>query len=194
MGLPGEVGFAGLAFERGLGGEVGVAEELADYQAATWLEDSLDLAQGCDRVGDLAEDGGEDHGVHRVVLEGESGGGALGGIDVGEAALGGSLADVVEELLLQIEDLDGALGADPLGHVEGVVANADADLENALAGLGPQHGAQAVSGDDRVRSFDPEALAIRARGRVLPPPQSSTDNSAPNQADGCPDSHCSGSA
>ncbi len=115
---------------------MGVAEELADYQAAAGLEDSLDLAQGGDRVGDLAEDRGEDDGVHRVVLVGERGGVALGGMMLVEAALDGALADVVEELLLQVEDLDRALGADPLGHVEGVVADAGADLEDALAGLG----------------------------------------------------------
>ena len=100
------------------------------------LSTRADLAQGGDRVGDLAEDRGEDHGVDRVVLVGERGGVALGRDDVGEAALGGAADRVVEELLLQVEDLDPALGADPLGHVEGVVAGAGADLEHPLARLG----------------------------------------------------------
>ena len=88
----GEAGFGGLALEAGEGGEVGVAEQLADHQAAGRLEDAVDLAQGGDRVGDLAQDGGEDDGVDRVVLVGEGGGVALGGDDVGEAALGGAAA------------------------------------------------------------------------------------------------------
>ena len=71
---------------------MGVAEELADDEAAAGLEDAADLAQGGDRVGDLAEDGGEDDGVDRGVLVGEGGGVALGRDDVGQAALGGAAA------------------------------------------------------------------------------------------------------
>ncbi len=60
---------------------------------------------------------------------------------------------MVEELLLEVEDLDPPLRADPVGHLEGVVAGPGADLEQALAGLGRQHRAQPLTGDNRVRGF-----------------------------------------
>ena len=50
------------------------------------LEDSVDLAQGGDRLGDLAQDGGQDHGIDRGVLVGEAGRIALGGNYVRQAA------------------------------------------------------------------------------------------------------------
>ena len=61
---------------------MGVAEELADDEAAAGLEHAADLAQGGDRVGDLAEDRGEDDGVDRGVLIGQRGRVALGRDDV----------------------------------------------------------------------------------------------------------------
>src|SRR4051794_735901 len=122
--LVGESGLGGLALEAGEGSEVGVADQLADDEAPARLEDTADLPQGRAGVRDLAEHGGEDHGVHRPVLIGQRGGIALRRQDVGEAALGGASRRVIEELPLEVEDLDLPLRADPLGQVERVVAGA----------------------------------------------------------------------
>ena len=89
---------------------MGVAEQLADDQAAARLQDPADLPQGGGAVGDLAEHGGEDDRVHRAVVVGQGGGVALGRDDVGEAALRGAAHHVVEEVLLEVEDLDRARG------------------------------------------------------------------------------------
>ena len=128
---------AGLAFEAAERGEVGIAEELADDQAAVRLEHTADLSQGAGGVGDLPQHGGEDDGVDRGVLEGQRGRVALGRDQVRQAPLARRAHHVVEELLLQVEELEPALRADPLGQVQAVVAGADADLQQALAGLGP---------------------------------------------------------
>ena len=158
---------------------MGVAEELADDQPATRPQDPLDLPQGGVRVGDLAEDGDEDHRVDAVLLVWQRGRVALGGDDVGGAALPGAAHRVVEHLLLEIEDLHRARWGNRLGEVERVVAGAGADLQQPLPRLGRQHLAQAGAGDPRVRRLDPEALAVGAGGGVLAPPQRRREGDEP---------------
>ena len=78
---------------------------------------------------------------------------------------------VVEHLLLDVEDLDHPLVADPGRQVERVVAGSGADLEQALARPRLEDLAQAGAGDQRVRRLDPEPLAVRTGRGVLAPPQ-----------------------
>src|ERR1044072_5648906 len=138
MALVGETRFGGWALEGGRGGEVRVADQLADHKAACGVEDATDLAQRSTRVGDLAEHRGEDHGVDRGVLVRQGGGVAQSRNDVRETTLGGAARRVVEELLLEVEDLDLSCGAGPRGDVEGVVAGPRADLQHSLPLLGPE--------------------------------------------------------
>ena len=89
--------------------------------------------------------------------------------------------DVVEELLLEVEDLDPALGADPARPCRACSSRCRGRSRAALARRRRQHRAQPVAGDDRVRRFDPEALPVGAGGRVLAPPEGGAEVASAGQ-------------
>jgi hypothetical protein len=149
---------------------VRVARQLADDEPPRRLQHPRDLGQRRVLVGDLAEDRGQHDRIDGVVLVRQGGRVSPRGHDVLEPALGRAAHGVVQELLLKVEDLDGAAGPEPGRHVERVVAGPGADLQHSLARLGAQHGPQALTGDQGVRGVDPEPLGVRAGRRVLAPP------------------------
>src|SRR4029453_17574250 len=93
---------------------------------------------------------------------------AQGGVDVGYAVLAGPLERVVEHLLLDVEDLDGAVGAQPAREIDRVVAGPGTDLEHPLPWIGGERFAQPPAGDQRGRRPAPldggRALRAAARG------------------------------
>src|SRR4051794_8004182 len=155
--------------------EVGIAEQLADHKPAARSQHPFDLGQGGVAVGDLAQHGDQDDAVERVVLVRKRSGVAAPRVHVAEPAFVGAPHRVQKHLALDVEDLDLAVAANPVGEVERVVAGARPDLEQALTRLRVEDLPQPVTGDDRVRRLDPETLAVRAGGRVLAPPQRSPD-------------------
>ena len=132
-----------------------IAEQLTHHQPSGWLEHTCQLTQRRRLIGNLTQGGGQEGGVEAVVLIRQLLGVALAPGDVVDALALRPAQRVVEHLLLQVEDLEHAIGRDPPGDGKAVVTGPRPDLENALSGRGRESLAQPASGDERMRCFHP---------------------------------------
>ena len=123
-----------------------LGDDVADAQAAAWLEDPEGLGEHRRLVHRQVDHAVGDHHVHRGGGEGDLLDVALEELDVGRAGLGGVAARQGEHLLGHVQPVRLARGAYPPGRQQHVDAAAGAKVQHdlALAQLGDRGGVAAA--------------------------------------------------
>jgi hypothetical protein len=139
---------------------------LSDHEATAGLHDAMQLSERGLLVRDLAEHRDEEGAVEARVSVRERLRVAMRGLDVRDAAIRGGSHEVVEHLALQVEHLEHS-SVEAGGDVEGIVAGAGAELEQALAGTRFERFEDSLARYPGPRDIEEKAKVVGAGPRVL---------------------------